>query len=222
MAQQCWPHSAPQADKSGAGGDAVSALFTSAEQQTPSTPASSQEMTNRTSPFDPIYKLTGFLAAGAMASIAGLILAEVVVRQLGGQIPSGDDFSSYALAATALLALGPTYRANEHIRVGLLVDRLTGNARRVVEVLCLVVAAVATGWACYWSAHFVIDSYKTNEMSQGLLAIKLWPWQLSMPVGFGVLLLALLDDLLHTLGGGTPVSMSAPADDAEALPTFER
>lgn len=179
-------------------------------------------MNSRTSPLDPIYKLTGFLAAAAMASIAGLILVEVVIRQLGGQVPSGDDFSSYALAATALLALGPTYRANEHIRVGLLVDRLTGGARRAVEVLCLLAAAIAVGWAFYWSAHFVIDSYKTNEMSQGLLAIKLWPWQLSMPVGFGVLLLALLDDLVHTLRGGVPVSMTVPADDAAALPTFER
>jgi TRAP-type C4-dicarboxylate transport system permease small subunit len=179
-------------------------------------------MTARTSPLDPIYKLTGFLAAAAMASIAGLILAEVVIRQIGGQIPSSDDFSSYALAATALLALGPTYRANEHIRVGLLVDRLNGGPRRAVEVICLVAAAIAAGWACYWSAHFVIDSYKTNEMSQGLLAIKLWPWQLSMPVGFGVLLLALLDDLVHTLRGGVPVAMTAPADDAAALPTFER
>ena len=60
------------------------------------------------SPFDPIYKLTSFLAVLALLSIAGIILADVTLRQFGGQIRSSDDFAGFALAADEVIITAAT------------------------------------------------------------------------------------------------------------------
>jgi TRAP-type C4-dicarboxylate transport system permease small subunit len=172
------------------------------------------------SPLQPLYDATAFLASLAMAAIAAIILIDVCLRQFGGQIQSSDDFSVYALAATALLGLGPTYRRNEHIRVGLVVDRIGGSARRMIEIVVLVVAVAGVAWATLWSGAFAYDSFRYHEMSQGLIAIPLWIPQLSMPLGFGVFLIALVEDLWRAVSGGTPSGL-ATAIESDG-PTFER
>jgi TRAP-type C4-dicarboxylate transport system permease small subunit len=153
------------------------------------------------SPFDPIYKLTGMLAVACLAGIAAIILADVALRQFGGQIKSSDDFAGFALVGTAMLGLGPTYRQGEQIRVGLLLDRFTGPTRRWVEIVVLMLATIMVGWATWWIGRFVYDSWKFHEVSQGLIAIDLWMPQSLMLIGVGVLLLAIVEDLIRMLRG---------------------
>jgi TRAP-type C4-dicarboxylate transport system permease small subunit len=173
------------------------------------------------SPFEPLYKLTAFLAVTALVSIAAIILADVILRQFGGQVKSSDDFAGYALVATGLLGLAPTYRRGEHIRVGLLIDRLSGSARRAVETFCLAFGTLATGWASYWTGLFVYDSWRFHEVSQGLIAIPLWVPQSAMFMGIFVLFIAICEDLLRTLAGGSTSYAAHAATDLE-LPSFER
>ena len=71
-----------------------------------------------------------------MVGIAGLILAQVALRTVGSQLQSADDFAGYALVATTIVGLAPTYRHNSHIRVGLLIDRFavgSGVAGRALQ-----------------------------------------------------------------------------------------
>lgn len=171
--------------------------------------------------FDPLYRLTALMAVLALVSIAVIILADVTLRQFGSQIKSSDDFAGYALVATCMLGLAPTYRRGEHIRVGLLVERLTGKARRLVEGLCLGFGVLALGWASWWTGRFVYDSWRFNDVSQGLLAIPLWMPQFFMFFGIFVMLIALSEDLLRLATGRAP-SYLANAAAATELPTFER
>ena len=48
-------------------------------------------------------------------------------RPLGINLPAGDDFVSWCMAAMAFLGLAHTFRSGEMIRVGLLIDRLEGG-----------------------------------------------------------------------------------------------
>jgi TRAP-type C4-dicarboxylate transport system permease small subunit len=173
------------------------------------------------SPLEPLYKLTAFLAVAALVAIAAIILADVILRQFGGQVKSSDDFAGYALVATGLLGLAPTYRRGEHIRVGLLIDRLSGGARRAVELSCLGFGVLATGWASYWTGLFVYDSWRFHEVSQGLIPIPLWAPQSAMFMGLFVLFIAMAEDLVRVLTGGTASYMAAASSDLE-LPSFER
>ncbi len=153
------------------------------------------------SPFDIIYKATGAAAVACLAGIAIVILADVALRQFGGQVKSSDDFAGFALVGTALLGLAPTYRHGDHIRVGLVLDRLTGKARRMLELLCLAGASLIVGWATWWIWKFVYDSYRFGEVSSGLVKIDLWVPQSLMLWGLGVLLLAIVEDFVRVLLG---------------------
>ena len=156
------------------------------------------------SPFDPIYKLTSFLAVLALMSIAGIILADVTLRQFGGQIRSSDDFAGFALAATGFLGLAATYRRGEHIRVGLIVDRLTGKRRKAAEFFALGCGIVATAWATWWIGRLVYDSWRFNELTMGLVPIQLWVPQFGLFFGLAVLLLAMVEDFVRLAMGKTP------------------
>jgi TRAP-type C4-dicarboxylate transport system permease small subunit len=173
------------------------------------------------SPLEPLYKLTAFLAVAALVSIAAIILADVILRQFGGQVKSSDDFAGYALVATGMLGLAPTYRRGEHIRVGLLIDRVSGRSRKALELLCLVFGVVAVGWASWWTGRLAYDSWAFGEVSQGLVPVRLWMPQFLMFFGLFVLLVAMLEDLLLLITGGEPSTMAKASADAE-LPSFER
>jgi TRAP-type C4-dicarboxylate transport system permease small subunit len=154
---------------------------------------------------DLLYAATALIAAAALVTIAGLILAQVTLRLFGSQLQSADDFAGYALVATTIVGLAPTYRHNAHIRVGLLIERFRPGTglRRLIERLVTTLAAITVGWAAYASAQFVHESFIYNEVSQGLLPIKLWIPQSLMAFGFVVFFIALLDDLVTDLAGGT-------------------
>jgi TRAP-type C4-dicarboxylate transport system permease small subunit len=173
------------------------------------------------SPLEPLYRLTAFMAVTALVSIAGVILADVFLRQFGGQVRSSDDYAGFALVATAMLGLAPTYRRGDHIRVGLLIDRLSGNSRKIFEFICLTFGLVAVGWAAWWAGRFVYDSWRFNELSQGLVAIPLWIPQSAMVFGLGVFAIALAEDMYRLLRGQQPSYIANAAAETE-LPTFER
>lgn len=166
---------------------------------------------------DGVYAATAFLAASAMVAIALLILIQVVLRLFGTQLKSADDFAGYALVATIMLGLAPTYRHNAHIRVGLLIERFAPSsaARRMLELCVVAVCTLLVGWAAWISIHFVYESYIYKEMSQGLLAIPMWMPQSFMALGLIVFALALLDDLITHLMGGTQSHLAVAANGDE-------
>jgi TRAP-type C4-dicarboxylate transport system permease small subunit len=154
---------------------------------------------------DALYLMTAWIAALSLISIAGLILAQVGLRAFGSQLQSADDIAGFALVGTTIVGLAPTYRHNAHIRVSLLIERfaLGTSVRKVLERLVTAVSVVLVGWAAWVSTHFVYESYIYNEVSQGLLPIKLWYPQSLMAFGFIVFFIALVDDLVTDLMGGT-------------------
>lgn len=166
---------------------------------------------------DSLYKLCGALAAFAMLLIAALILIQVVLRFFGSQIKSADDIAGWALVATIILGLAPTYRHNAHIRVTLLIDRfrLGTSARTFLERAVTALSVLLVGWAAYVSFHFVWESYTYNDLNQGLVAIPMWIPQSFMAFGFIVFLVALVDDLIVDLSGGTQSHLAAAADGDE-------
>ena len=95
---------------------------------------------------DRLYLLSGYLAGLFLIAIFVLMMLLSAGRPLGLNIPAGDDFVSWCMAATAFLGLAHTFRHGEMIRVGLLIDRLEGRTKQVVEIVVLLVGAGFTGF----------------------------------------------------------------------------
>jgi TRAP-type C4-dicarboxylate transport system permease small subunit len=174
------------------------------------------------SPFSIVYLAMEVLAGLGLISILLLVLVGVVLRFAGHQFAGSDDLSGFCLVAVIFLGLAPTYRRGEHIRVGLVIDRLTGRARRGAELVIVAASLVCTAWATWWIGRMVYDSWRFNDVTQGLLAIPLWIPQFSMVLGAAGLSLALAEDLVNGLRGRTPSHASIAHTDPGETPVFER
>src|SRR5215211_8498876 len=87
---------------------------------------------------DGLYRFAGYLAGLFLIVIFLLMMGLSLGRGVGVNIPAGDDFASWSMAAMAFLGLAHTFRSGEMIRVGLLIDRLHGRTRWAFEMLSLV------------------------------------------------------------------------------------
>src|SRR4029078_8843212 len=83
---------------------------------------------------DRLYLFSGYLAGLFLIAIFVLMMLLSGGRPLGINIPAGDDFISWCMAATAFLGLAHTFKHGEMIRVGLLIDRLNDNVRPYCEI----------------------------------------------------------------------------------------
>ncbi|MBP2559457.1 TRAP-type C4-dicarboxylate transport system permease small subunit [Neorhizobium galegae] len=153
---------------------------------------------------DALYLFSGYLAGLFLVAIFLLMMALSAGRPLDIDVPAGDDFASWCMAASAFLGLAHTFRSGEMIRVGLLVERFTGTVRRVVEIFALVIGTIATLYFAWFAFDMTKTSWQFNDLSQGVIAVPLWIPQLGFCGGLIILAIAFVDELLHVLFGGSP------------------
>jgi TRAP-type C4-dicarboxylate transport system permease small subunit len=153
---------------------------------------------------DGLYLFAGFAAAGFMVAIFAIMMIMSVGRSFQINIPAGDDFASWCMAAMAFLGLAHTFKRGEMIRVGLLVERLRGRKKQIAEIIALTISA---GFVLYFTRHAVqmtYDSWRFNDMATGVLAIPVWIPQLGFSGGLIILSIALIDELINVLRGNRP------------------
>ena len=155
---------------------------------------------------DPFYKVLG--ALGALFILATLVIEVVNIagRELGYSMAGIDAYAGYTLAAGSFLAMAAALRQGDHIRVTLIIQRFTGRPRWWMEVFCLTVATLLSGYFAYFAAKLVWGSYVYHDVSQNVDATPLWIPQLSMAIGLGALFLAFLEELIITLRSGQVVT----------------
>ena len=168
---------------------------------------------------DRLYAASGALAAVCLASIAVVMLAQAGMREAGLLFRGADDIVAWLCAGSAFLALGYTFRHGELVRVGLLLERLPPRARRQAETACLAAALLFVGYAAYAVLRFVYESWKFNEVAQGLIQIPIWIPQMSLAVGAVILLVAVCDELVAHLRGGR-TTYQAAEDERRARHDF--
>ncbi len=170
-----------------------------------------------------LYHGSGVLAGCFLVAIGVMSLIQVVSRLLGFAAHSYDEFAGYCMAASSFLGLAWTLRCNEQIRMTIILSMAKGGLRHGLEIACLTAACLMVGYFAWASAEMVWTSFSLNDVSQGLVPIKLWIPQSGMALGLVILLIAFLDDLLVTVLGRTPSYQAAEAANTDAgTPGFER
>jgi TRAP-type C4-dicarboxylate transport system permease small subunit len=158
---------------------------------------------------DRLYAASGALAALCLAGIALVMLAQAGMREFGFLLRGADDIVSWLCAATAFLALGHTFRRGELVRVGLLIERLPPGPRRQFALGALGVTVLFAGYMVYAVVRFVYESWQFNEVAQGLIQIPIWIPQMSFVLGALILFVAVLDEFVVLVRGGTPAYQAA-------------
>lgn len=157
---------------------------------------------------DGLYRFSSLLAGLLVVFIFVIILAQIVGRQLGFAIPSANELSGFAMAGAVFLALAPTLRAGAHIRVGVLIRRLRGGARRGLELSVGAFSLLASGYATLQLWRLVLDSYAYGDLAPGLLPLPIWIPQSLLAVGLTIFAIALADTLVALLRGELPSYLS--------------
>jgi TRAP-type C4-dicarboxylate transport system permease small subunit len=153
---------------------------------------------------DGLYLAAGYLGGAFLVATFAIMLSLSAGRPLGIDIPAGDDFTAWCMAATAFLPLAHTFRSAELIRMGLLIDRIGGGPRRALEIGCTATATLAVGYFAWYAVDMTLTSWKFNDVSQGVIPVPLWIPQIGMSLGLVILEVAFVDELLHLLFGGMP------------------
>jgi TRAP-type C4-dicarboxylate transport system permease small subunit len=166
---------------------------------------------------DGLYRFAGYLAGLFLIAIFLLMMALSLGREVGINIPAGDDFASWCMAAMAFLGLAHTFRSGEMIRVGLLIDWLRGRTRRVFEILSLTLGLAFVGFFAWHAVRLTYDSWRFNDVAQGVLAVPLWIPQLGYSTGLVILFVAFVDEFVHVIRGGDPRYEKPPPASAEEV-----
>ncbi len=165
---------------------------------------------------DRLYIWSGYIGAGFIAAICALVFAQVILNAIdrvtkiltgsaiGLTIPSYSDFTGFFLAAASFFALAYALREGAHIRVTLVIQHTTGWVRQAIEIFCVSLALCVAVFFCWYTAQLTYESYSYNDLSPGIIAVPIWIPQFSMVMGLIVLSIALLDDLVTLLRGGSP------------------
>lgn len=141
-----------------------------------------------------LYDGCAWLAAVFMIGVLVMVLLSVLGRQLHFHVPGTDAYAGYSMAAAGFLALAHTLKRNEHIRVTLVLGKLTGGARRGLELWSLSAAVLLSGLFAWFALRLVLQSHEFNDISTGNDATPLWLPQLAMALGTLVLFIAFVDE----------------------------
>ena len=155
------------------------------------------------------YDIAGYLAAAFVVAIFVVMIGASALRQVGIATAGTDDLVSWMTAAAAFLGLAHTFRNGDFVRMTLVIDALKPAWRQAAEVLALLVGVTATAFGAWWVIAEVYQSWKFNDMSQGLLVVALWIPQLSFAIGAVLLFVAMTEELVRTLRGLKPSYVEA-------------
>lgn len=146
-----------------------------------------------------LYLASGLLSAASLVVICGLILAQVVARNLGSTVRDAEEFAAWAMAAAGFFGLPYALHCGSHIRVQVFTRFLSPAAQHVLEVVASAVGLALAAFLAWFCVAFVLESYNFKEVSQGLVPVPMWLPQLPMALGSTLLAVAFAERLVRVL-----------------------
>jgi len=151
-----------------------------------------------------IYWLSGWASGACLIMMTLLILAQITARFFGVIIPSSEDFAGWILSATIFFGLAYTFNEGGHIRLTILIGRLTDKSRLFFEAVALIIGLCIVAYLAYYTCYTVYESFDFKDVTDTYLPMPLWVVQLPMAIGSLFLLFAFVDSLFVLLSGKTP------------------
>jgi TRAP-type mannitol/chloroaromatic compound transport system permease small subunit len=107
----------------------------------------------------------------------------------------------YLFSATVFFGAPILLKLNEHVRVDVIYGGRSGKTKAIIDLF---------GMLCFFmpvcivmmllSLNFVADSYRISEMSSNAGGLLRWPVKALIPLGFGLLVLQGLSEILKRIG----------------------
>ena len=177
-----------------------------------------------------LLKLSGVvdaLSGGIGSFIRWLVLASVLISAGNAIVRKLFNMSSnsfleiqwYLFAAVFMLGAGFAFLRNAHVRIDFISNKLSRRTNAIIDAVGIVVFVVPLcvilidlSWPLFYTA------WETGEVSSNAGGLIRWPVMLLIPVGFALLLLQAVSELIKRIAflrGVIPQPMSVEAGNTE-------
>ncbi|HNW65333.1 MAG TPA: TRAP transporter small permease subunit, partial [Piscinibacter sp.] len=163
--------------------------------------------------------------------IRWLVLAAVLISATNAIVRKAFNIGSnaflevqwYLFAAVFMLGAGYAFLRNVHVRIDFISSKLSKRTNAIIDTLGIVVfliplclILIRLSWPLFQGA------WQSGEMSQNAGGLIRWPVYLLIPLGFGILLLQALSELVKRIAFlrgiiPEPMSMEHHKSDEELL-----
>ena len=143
-----------------------------------------------------LYRFSGYLAAFFLILVAVFILIGISSRIFGFYIRGLAEYSGYCMAAASFYALAFTFVEGGHIRITLFLEKDSSSYKRFLEIWCLIVATIFSGYTAFYFTKMLVISYKFKERSEGADEILIWIPQTPLAIGSTILFVCVFHHLL--------------------------
>jgi TRAP-type mannitol/chloroaromatic compound transport system permease small subunit len=129
----------------------------------------------------------------------------------------------YLFSAVFLLCAAYTLLKNEHVRIDIIAGRLSPKAQAWIDILGTLFFLLPMATLIMWlSWPYFLRGYTEHEISGSAGGLILWPARLLLPVGFALLVLQGLSELVKRIAfvagkGPDPIVRHEPAEAERAL-----
>ena len=146
--------------------------------------------------FRMLYRLSGYIAAIFLILVASFILTGIASRIFGFYIRGLAEYSGYCMAASSFLALAYTFGEKGHIRITLFLEKSNKNIRRYLELWCLSVATLFSGFLSFYFVKMLMISFNFQERSEGADEILIWIPQAPVALGSTIFFICVLHNFI--------------------------
>jgi len=137
-----------------------------------------------------------------------LILAAVLISAGNAVVRYSVNMSSnawleiqwYLFSFVFLFCAGYTLLHNQHVRIDVISGQLSGRARAWIDIFGTVFFLMPMAIAIMWLSWPVfLDAYRSGEVSTNAGGLMVWPGRLMLPVGFFLLILQGVSELIKRI-----------------------
>jgi TRAP-type mannitol/chloroaromatic compound transport system permease small subunit len=142
-------------------------------------------------------RIAEWLVLGACLVSAG----NATVRYLFSYSSNGLlEIQWYLFGALVLLGAAHTLRVNEHVRVDLVYASVSDRTRLWIDAIGFLLFLIPVGvYLTYLCIPFFVRSFQIGEFSNNAGGLILWPIKLVLPLGFALLTLQGVSELIKRL-----------------------
>ena len=137
-----------------------------------------------------------------------LILAAVLISAGNAVVRYSINMSSnawleiqwYLFSFVFLFCAGYTLLHNQHVRIDVISGQLSGRARAWIDIFGTVFFLMPMAIAIMWLSWPVfLDAYQSGEVSTNAGGLTVWPGRLMLPLGFFLLILQGVSELIKRI-----------------------
>jgi TRAP-type mannitol/chloroaromatic compound transport system permease small subunit len=147
---------------------------------------------------DSLSSRVGWLTMWLILATTVISAGNAIVRKAFGTSSNGLlEIQWYLFAAVFMLGAGYGFLKNSHVRIDFIAARLSPRARNWIDVGGIVLVLIPFCGICIaLSWPMFTQAYTSGEMSQNAGGLIRWPVYAFMPLGFSLLLLQALSELI--------------------------